>query len=508
MSEKLFMAVDLGTSFIKSAVYTPEGHCLSGWSESVKDERPAPGIFLQRGEYLYDAVCSCLKKTAEQLGDKAQSIKAIAFTGQMAGSMGVDENWGDITTWSCSLDTRYLPYAQQQREQLQEEMFTVGGTNAPVMCAKYAWFREEFPEEHKKIAKYVMLNGYIIGRLSHIPVEEAKIDYSLITWTGMSDIMNRRWSAQLCGKLGVDMTLLPEIVDCTTIGGYLADDEARKLSLPAGIPLILGAGDKVSGCTGAGIFDESDMIFEAASYGAISCKVKDVRLDTVRRNYDVIGAVDSESFYVHKYIQGSGISIDWFVDSFIRESGMEKKEAFRLADTLAARVPPGSENMLAVGLLSGSAMPFDSELRGAFIGHTWAHSKGHFYRALLESFSYDLALTLESIRKANPENQNRTVKLIGGGAKSSVWPQMLADVTGYDFALLNREDVALWGAAMLAAKGIGEIRDIAALAKEKAGIRTVFSPCGERHAKYQNYSSLYEDFTTQMHGIYRRLNRL
>lgn len=508
MSEKLFMAVDLGTSFIKSGVYSLDGTCLAGWSEPVKDERPAPGIFLQRGEFLYTAVCSCLRKTAEALGDRARNVAAMAFTGQMAGSMGVDENWGDVTTWSCSLDSRYLPYADMQREKYALDLFQIGGTNAPVMCSKYAWFKDQFPEEHSRIAKYVMLNGYIIGRLSHIPVGEAKIDYSLITWTGMSDIRKRQWSEEICAKLGVDMAMLPQIVDCTTIGGYLADDVAKELHLPAGIPLIVGAGDKVAGCTGAGIFDDGEMIFEAASYGAISCKVRDVRLDMDRRNYDVIGAVYSDSYYIHKYIQGSGISIDWFVDTFMKETGMDKKTAFRHAEELTKGIPLGSDKMMAIGLLSGSAMPFDSEMKGAFVGHTWAHNKGHFYNALLEGFSYDLALTLQSIAKQYPEYADKTIKLIGGGAKSAIWPQMLADVTGYEFALLNREDVALWGAAMLAAAGTGDISDIRSVAKEHVGVKSVCKPNEANTRAYEPYIKTYENFTLQMHDLYKQLNRL
>ena len=99
--------------------------------------------------------------------------------------MAVDEDWNDLTGWSCSLDSRYLPYAEQQRNRFADDLFRISGTNAPVMSAKYAWIRDKFPERHRRIAKYVMLNGYMIGKLSGIAVSEAKIDDSLITWTGM-----------------------------------------------------------------------------------------------------------------------------------------------------------------------------------------------------------------------------------------------------------------------------------------------------------------------------------
>lgn len=501
MNNQLFMAVDLGTSFIKTAVYGLDGVCLAIASEPVQDERPEPGIFLQRGDMLYGSVVRCIQKVVSHLGHRAADVCAIAFTGQMAGAMGVDENWNDITTWSCSLDSRYLPYANRQRELFADDLFQICGTNAPVMCSKYDWFQNDFPEEHKKIAKYVMLNGFVIGRLSGISTQDACIDNSLITWTGMADIRRRTWSEALCGKMGVDLEKLPKIVECTHVGGYLSEQMARQLGLRSGLPLVAGAGDKVSGCIGAAVFDYGDMIFEASSYGAISAMVQDVRLDEQKRNYDVIGAMNNGGYYAHKYIQGSGIAIDWFVENF-----MDKD--FRKAEELAATAPLGSDHMLSIGLLGGSAMPFDSEQKGLFMGHTWNHHRGHFYRSLLESFSYDLALTLRSLENSYAYCQGQTIKLIGGGAKSAVWPQILADVTGHSFALLNRDDVALWGTALLAAAGTGAVTDIQAAARENVQTGKVFTPDENAHKAYAPYVDFYAEATLQMKQLYKTLNTL
>lgn len=501
MNNQLYMAVDLGTSFIKASIYDLSGRCLAGASEPVRDERPAAGIFIQRGEMLWESVKRCLKKSTDALGADAARVCAMAFTGQMAGSIGVDEDWNDVTTWSCSMDGRYLPYAERQRARVGDEMFRIGGTNAPVMCAKYDWFRHEFPDEHQRIAKYVMLNGYIIGKLSKQPIENAKIDTTLITWTGMADIVHQSWSRQLCDDMGVDMRHLPEIVSSTTIGGYLDATIAHALGLKAGIPLVMGAGDKVSGCVGANVLQPGEMIFEASSYGAISCMTEEARMDADRRNYDVIGAATGGKYYAHKYIQGSGIVIDWYVKEFFGGD-------IRSAETAAMSAPLGSGKMLSIGLLSGSAMPFDSEMRGAFLGHTLSHDRGMLYRALLEGFSYDLALTLERIRAQYPEYDPREIKLIGGGAKSTIWPQILADVTGYDYVLLNRDDVALWGTALLAAAGVGAIDDIARASEANVQKTVRFVPDAKANAAYAPYVRLYERCIKKLHDIYAALNAL
>ena len=508
MAGRLYMGVDLGTSFIKTAVYDLTGRQYASASEPVADERPESGVFLQHGEQIFESVCRCIKKTAGELGEDAGRIAAIAFTGQMAGSMGVDDEWRDITTWSCTLDSRYFPYLHRQLEKYGNEFYRLSGTSSPVMCGKYEWFAREYPKQAARIAKYVMLNGYMIGKLSEISVDEAAIDYSLIAWTGLADIKSGCWSEEICGKLGISPAMLPKIGGCTDIGGYLSEKAALQLGVPSGIPLILGAGDKAAGCIGAGISRDGDKIFETSSYAALSVQVDDFRPDTACREFDIIGNIRRDRYYVHKYLQGSGITLDWFVNEFILQEGEDISAAFRRIEKLAADVPAGSGHMLAVGLLGGSAMPFQPDQKGLFFGHTWSHGKGHFYRSLLESFSYELAGLLSRVDALYPEYAGGVIKLIGGGARSSVWPQMMADVTGQTFAVLNRDDVALWGAALLAASAVGDVSDIAAAADAAVCVSAFYTPDPDRTAAYRPYIEQYGTLRRELQGYYASLGKI
>ena len=508
MEEHLYMGVDLGTSFIKTAVYDISGKQYAAANEPVADERPAPGVFLQHGEQIFESVCRCIKKTAGKLAGDAGRIAAIAFTGQMAGSMGVDEEWRDITTWSCSLDSRYFPYSRRQLEKYGDDIYRLSGTSSPVMCGKYEWFAKEFPGQAEKIAKYVMLNGYMIGKLSGIETNEAAIDYSLLAWTGMADIRRGCWSNEICSKLGMPEALLPRIGAGTDIGGYLSEKEALRLGLPSGIPLILGAGDKVAGCIGAGISHDGDKIFEASSYAALSVQVDDFRPDTEQKEFDIIGSIRRERFYVHKYLQGSGITLDWFINEFVLRDGETSSAAFKRIEKMAAEVPAGSDHMLAVGLLGGSAMPFQPDQKGLFFGHTWSHGKGHFYRSLLEGFTYELAGLLDRVDTIYPEYAGGVIRLIGGGAHSAVWPQIMADVTGRSFAVLSRDDVALWGTALLAALAVGDVSDIAAAADAAVGVSVLYTPDSGRTAAYRPYIEQYSALRRELQGYYASLGKI
>ncbi len=506
VKDVVLLSVDLGTSFIKTAAYDVQGRCLAQSIEPTRDERPEPGVFIQRGDDLFNAVLNCMRNTVKQLGNRATEVEAIAFTGQMAGFMGVDEQWNDITTWSCSLDGRYAPYADRQKERLAKQFLEISGTNAPQMCSKYEWFKEEFSEESSRIAKYVMISGYIIGRLSGISVEDAPIDGSFIAWTGFADMKHRRWSPEICEAIGIDMRCLPRIVSSNEICGYLLPEMASITGLRSGIPLISGAGDKVSSCVGIGILRQGDMVFEASSYAGLSCMVQDFRPDYQKRFYDIIGGATEGSLYIHKYIQGSGITLDWFVESFVLNDNGDKGAAFREIEEMAAGLRPGSDGLFALGQLGGSAIPFDSAVKGLWIGHTWNHRKQHFYRSLLESFAYDLAVTLERVTQNYPEYPWDEIKIIGGGARSKLWNQILADVTGRRFLCMDRNDASLWGAAILAGNAIGVFDDILSTASRDLKIRQVFEPDPKAHACYAPFIELYKRFIDEFHDSFVRLN--
>jgi len=505
MGDILLMSVDLGTSFIKVGVYDVKSNCIAIAQEPVLDERPAPGIFLQRGEYLFSSVIRCMEKVTAILGERIKNVEAISFTGQMAGFMGVDKNWKDITTWSCSLDTRYIPYANRQLSTLAKEFLDISATNSPQMAPKYEWFKCEFPDQSKNIAKYIMISSYVIGKLGNLPIEEAVIDSSYIAFTGLADIQNDCWSEVICNALGIDRKYLPRIVKSNEVCGKLCKEIARITGLKEGIPLISGAGDKAAGAVGAGILDTGDMIFEASSYGGFSCMIDDYRPDHKGNYYDAIPSVVDGKLYAHHYIPGSGITLKWFINTFVRTMDGDINQAFMEMDKKVAKLSPGSDGIFAIGLLGGSAMPFDGELRGMWMGYSWSHRQEHFYRALLESISFDLSLTIDSLQSMYPEYELNTVKMIGGGAKSKVWMQMLADITGKRFQRLNREDIALWGTAILAGSGIGLFDDIKSIAMQNISICETYEPNEIVHNEYKKFKRLYQEYIIEFHNFYTRL---
>lgn len=502
------MAVDLGTSFIKCGVYNTEGICVARALQGVKDYRPAAGVFIQRGGELLESVLACMKRVCSKLGDDTLGLEAISFTGQMSGFMGVDKDWEDVTGWSCSLDSRYMPYADRQLAVLGDKFLNISGTHFPQMAPKFQWFQTEYPEETARIAKYMMISGYVIGRLGNIPIENAVMDRSYASWTGLADIRFDRWSDEICRAIGLKRQYLPEIVPSNYICGYLCKEMAQYLGLQAGIPLVAGAGDKVAGCLGAAVVTPGEMVFEASSYGEISCCVEEYRPDLEEGRLDVLASAIPGEFYATHFIAGSGIVLDWFVNGFVRKEGEDMEEAFRRIDRASAALGPGCDGLMAIGLFGGSSMPLEGHLKGMWMGHDWSHGPEHFYRSLLESFSYDFALAADRIAVLYPEYDLSGMKMTGGGAKSPTWLQMNADVMGKSVYRLDRNDVSMWGAAILAGNAAGIFGDLKSTAREHVEAAECFRPDKGANAEYDIHKMLYKEYVRELKSFYVRLSHM
>ena len=265
MNGILLLTVDLGTTFIKTSAYNQSGLVIAQSSAKVKSKCSSPREFTQNGEDIFNSVINCLDDTVQQLGNLAKQVEAIAFTGQMSGFMGVDKHWSDITTWLCSMDSRYIPYAEQQIKHLGNKSLEFCGTNAPQMAPKCEWFKTEFKEQFARVAKCLMISGYIMGKLSDIPIKDAVIDKTYIHWTGLADVRKATWSDELCNAVGINNDLLPNIVSSNKICAGLSKKAAESIGLKSEFPLVSGAGDKIAGYTGSGVVDNGDTILEASS---------------------------------------------------------------------------------------------------------------------------------------------------------------------------------------------------------------------------------------------------
>ncbi|MCK5569342.1 MAG: xylulose kinase, partial [Spirochaetes bacterium] len=312
--------------------------------------------------------------------------------------------------------------------------------------------------EWKDIHKFIQPSAFVAGKLAGLTSGDAYIDESFICFSGMSDLKRSEWSDELCTKLEVDPDKLPRIIKSTEVIGELTRSASEQTGLPAGIPICAGCGDQAAGFIGAGILNPGQMVDVSGTACILAANVDRYTCDMKHRTVACMKSAVGGNYYLLSVVLG-GRTHRWFVDEFfseIRDSLKGKSgDIYSYLDGKASVISPGADGLVAIDYLQGRFFPPEPDIRGLFIGHTWAHKKIHFYRAILESIAYDHFITKGIIQELVPGVDLKAVTAIGSGAGSKLWMKIKADVLQVPYQNLVRSDLSTIGSAMLAGYSVG-----------------------------------------------------
>ncbi len=506
-NNELLIGVDLGTSVVKAALYAPDGVAYATAERATTLRQPAPGVAEQDPDEFVAAALAVIREVVEASGCAPGAVAAIAFAGQMGGLLGIDEEWQAITPWYVStLDTRYVTYIASMEALAGSEMIALSGA-VPIAGPRMLWWRDEHPALYTRIARVLILANYVAGRLAGLTAEEAFVDPSYLTWFGLSDTASRAWAPELIERVGLDASKLPRIVPAATRVGSLSATAAEACGLRAGVSLVAGAGDQVAGFLGAGLADAGQVIDVAGTFPVLATALQRFLPGARDATFQALaGPLESAPWYAMMYIGGGGLTHRWFVENF--GGGVEGTASYAALDARAAGIAPGAEGLIFLPHLGGRASPVDADQRGAWLGITWTHRPAHFYRAVLESIAYDFAGALAELRDLVPSLSVDAVRVIGGGARSTLWNQIKADVLGVPYVPLRRRDVTTWGCAILAGHAAGIFLDMAAVARRSVEQRAAIMPRPAVTAFYAGYVQAYQQALADLHGVHTALARL
>jgi len=299
---------------------------------------------------------------------------------------------------------------------------------------KILWWMQERPEVFREIHKFVVPGGYVAGRMAGLKGDDAFIDYTYIHFSCLSDALEATWDEDLCREIGIPMEKLPRIVSPWEVIGKLTSAAAEDCGLKAGTPIAAGAGDQAAGMLGAAMV-EPGLVFDVAGTASVFAICVDRFVpDVAHKTLFTARLVPEDLWYALAYVNGGGLNLRWFRDELAIEIKEEAKargeNEYLLLDRLAAEVGPGADGLLFLPHLQGRVCPSDADVRGLWMGFTWAHRKPHFYRAMLEAVAYEYAYYLGIEKALVPGAEFRETRVIGGGARSQLWNQIKSDVLG------------------------------------------------------------------------------
>ena len=314
---------------------------------------------------------------------------------------------------------------------------------------KFLWVRENEPQNWKRVRSVMLPKDYVRFRLTG----ERATDVADASGTLLLDVAKRRWSKEVLQAAEIDESLLPRLFESPEICGKISPQGAAATGLEPGTPVVAGAGDQAAGAVGMGIAAPGAVSATIGTSGVVFAATDRPALDSKGRLHTFCHAIPGR-WHVMGVTQAAGLSLRWFRDTFGAgaASATDHRDPYERLTAEAAAVAPGSDGLLWAPYLMGERTPhLDPNTRAALIGLTASHRRGHVVRAILEGVAFSLrdSFTLFS-RMDLPVT---SIRLGGGGARSPLWRQIQADVYGHEVEVLEAEEGAAYGAAVLAGVG-------------------------------------------------------
>ena len=505
----MLMGCDIGTGGTKSVVIDKNGRMLSQAFQEYRVITPAPSWAEQWPDVWFDAVVTTLKEALERSGLRPAEIAGVAVSGLYGGSgIPVDKDMKPLRPCMIWMDRRARKETQWVKDNVPlEKIFGVTGNyvDSYFGFTKMMWMRKNEPELWKKVYQFVTPKDYAIYRLTG----ELATDLSSAgNIGGVFDIRKKTWSQEMCDILGIPINTLPErITSSFDIVGKLDRKYAEVTGLLEGTPIVAGGIDAPVAQFSCGVIEEGEHVAMAGTslcWGTVH-DGKYLAPGLVSYPYVVN---DDSTIYTFGGGATSGAVIRWFRD----ELGTYEKtvqadtgiSAYTLLELQAKGVEAGSDGLLVSPYFMGERSPiWDPDARGCVMGLSLLHGKGHVYRACMEGVAYSLRHNIEEAIAAGIK-LNPDCYMVGGCAKSDLWTQIFADVTGYNIKRLSQDVEAPFGDAFLAGLGVGLFKDAREI-KKWLGFREPAKTDVKTHGIYSKYYGLYKRLYEQTREIMAEL---
>ena len=485
MTKRYYIGYDCGTMGTKVAIYTIDGQLVADAYREHEILYPKPGWAEMEAEQFYRVVAEGIKECVTKGKVDPDEVGGISCSGIICGIVPIDADWKPLGPYIPYLDGR----AQKEAQELQgvDPLWAEESGNAeaaaymPPVVLK--WMLANNPEVRKNAKKVVGCAHYVMGKLGDLKAKDAFVDWAHQSgWIIGFDARKRDWSEKQIDLLGLPHEMLPRVVKPWDVVGELCAEEAEKLGLKPGIPLVAGAGDIMQSCLGSGLTDVG-MSFDVAGTASIAAfALSDVN-PAITRKKVLVNAMNTfeDQYLPWAFIPAGGLSLRWYRDEILGKPGVD--EVYRELDKLAEKVPAGSDYAMFFPFLQGRTSPSWPTASGTWLGLRGSNQAGHMWRSILESVAFEYLHWTLMLREAGfPINQMIGA---GGGSNSRIWNQIKADMMNLEYLIPSTSEGAVLGNALLAAYGVGAIKDMKQTIKKWVTFKNTFKPQAEATSFYE-----------------------
>lgn len=480
---RYFIGIDSSTTATKALLMAEDGRVVGVASSSYDYDTPKPLWSEQQPELWWTGTVASIRQVLAESGVAGTAVAAIGLTGQMHGLVLLDQR-GDVLRpallWN---DQRTGAECDEMRAVIgKQRLIDITGNDALTgfTAPKILWVKNNEPEIYGRIAHILLPKDYVRYKLTG----ELATDKAGAAGTQLFDVRQRNWSAEVVSKLGIDPAWLPKTFEGTAVTGHLTSTAATATGLPAGIPVMAGGGDQAANAVGTGAVVDGVVALSLGTSGVVFASSDVPVVEPDGRLHAFCHAAPGKWHLMGVMLSAAG-SLRWYRDALAPGTDF--------GDLLipAADVPAGSEGLLFLPYLTGERTPHPDPLaRGGFIGLTVRHGQPHLTRAVLEGVAFGLRDSLELMRGAGLASITQ-VRASGGGLRSPLWRQILADVLQAEIVTVNTTEGAAYGAAVLALVGAGVFNSVEEACAKLVQVTGKTEPGGDT-AVYDQLYPLYQ----------------
>ncbi|MDO4619250.1 MAG: FGGY family carbohydrate kinase [Lachnospiraceae bacterium] len=504
-AEKYLIGIDVGTTSLKVAVIDEEANLLGVASGKYRFITPdQKSVQIDTGS-LWDAVVRCLSMLSTSKGIDLAKTAGISISSLCPGLVALGENGEVLVEPIIYSDRRSVHEAEIILDRVgRERLFEITANSSMAGAfsgSSMLWIKNNLPEQYEKTKYFGHLNTFLANRMTGA----FAIDYSNASYTNLFETAGgKKWSDELCDSIEIAREKLPELHDSTDVVGGLSNKDLIRLGIPEGTPVAIGGADTPCATLAAGVTRAGDVCESVGTTNVLTVCIDRPVFDRgfINRCHVVPG-----TWIYQGAMSFTGAANEWFLREFcddLIQNSVSLGEAYEKANQEAAAAAPGCDGVVFLPYMQGERSPiWDAYARGVFFGASLRTTRKEMNRAVLEACGYGLR-QLADTAEAVTGNRISSWSAIGGGAKSEIWTQIKADITGRDIKILDLSEMASVGAALLGGVGAGVFKDVfeASDKVDKKVVKTIKSN-HENDGIYAKRFEVYKQLYPALKDIYK-----
>ncbi len=482
----LVVGLDCSTTGTKAIAFDREGRMAADAVSSIPLFSPRPGYYEQNAQDWWNSARKALKALAGEIDP--ERIAALAISNQRETFVPLDEGGDPVRPAIVWLDERCRPEVESFAEKIgKDKIHRITGKPvdyAPVVY-RIAWMKRHEPGIYQRTHTICDVHAYLAWRLTgRFGTSWASADP-----LGLFDMRRRIWSPPILDELGLEESRLPEIHRPGSPIGAVTDRASKATGLPPQTMVVAGGGDGQAAGLGVNALASGSAYLNLGT--AVVAGIYGARYKTGKA-FRTMSSCSDSGYYYECSLRAGTFAVDWFIGKILKIDPARQPDIYERLEEEARRVPAGSDGLLHLPYLCGSMNPFwDMNARGAFVGLSASHHRGHVYRSILEGIAFEQLFAIRSVERAIDRKVRRLIA-IGGGAASDLWCRIITDITGREIWLPKNTEASALGAAIAAAVAAGWHPSFRDAANAMAAIRKKIRPDPGNHAKYRKIFALYQ----------------